>query len=355
MSSTRNMIPDETTFGAMAADKAEDEKFHSGWSEWIICNLVTGANSAALLQKMRQSGFSHGYATARLREYEQNHTVQAARNAVATQRKAADILDALSKLEHKSPLNKQVDAVRDLPAADFYREYFFKNRPVLLHGMTAGWKAVGLWTPEYFADRFGDCQVEVTTGRNADPDHEYNVAQHKRSMLMRDYVRLVVEGGKTNDYYLVAQNYLLNRPEFHELYGHVTGSDGYLDPAGMRGRVRVWFGPKGTITQLHHDPSPVLVAQLYGRKQIKLISPFHLSNVYSDGAWISPLDLDHLEYSRFPRMQNVDILEVTLAPGEALFVPIGWWHWVKALDVSISISLDNFVVPRAEIEMNWEL
>jgi hypothetical protein len=83
---------------------------------------------------MRQSGFSAAYAEARLREYDQNPTVKGARKAVAIQRKAADILDALSKLEHKSPFTKQVDAVQNLPAASFYRDYFFRNRPVVLRG-----------------------------------------------------------------------------------------------------------------------------------------------------------------------------------------------------------------------------
>ena len=331
----------------------EDQKFRSGWAEWMICNLVSGANPDDLLEAMRQSGFSEAYAAARLRQYEENRTIQATRAQLATQRKAADILDAFSKLERKSPYNKQVDVVGGLQAADFYREYFFRNRPVVVHGMTAGWKALGLWTPEYFADRFGDCQIEVTTGRNADPHHEYNFDQHRTQMPMRDYVRLVVEGGETNDYYLVAQNYLSNRPEFQELYGHITSLDGYLDPASLKGRLRVWFGPKGTISRLHHDNTPVLIAQIYGRKQIKLISPSHLSSVYSGGDWLSPLDLDHLDYSRFPRMRNVDVLEVVLSPGDLLFVPLGWWHWVKALDVSISISLDNFCVPRSEIAMEW--
>ncbi|HZS29171.1 MAG TPA: cupin-like domain-containing protein [Candidatus Angelobacter sp.] len=332
----------------------EDAKFHSGWSEWLISNLVVGSNLENILEVMRQSGFSDEYAEARLRESIQNSVVKAARDAVAVQRKAADILNALSKLEHKSPFSKQVDVVWNLPAADFYREYFFKNRPVLLQGVISKWKAVGLWTPEHFASRFGDCQVEVTTGRESDPRHEYNLDQHRRQMPMRDYVRLVVDGGETNDYYLVAQNYLLARPEFHELYDHITDVDGYLVASEMQGHVRVWFGPKGTITRLHHDAAPVLMAQIYGRKQVKLISPVHLSSVSSDGDWLSSLDLDHLDYFRFPKMQNVDVLEVTLAPGELLFVPLGWWHWVKALDVSISVSLDNFCVRRNEIEMDWK-
>jgi ribosomal protein L16 Arg81 hydroxylase len=331
----------------------EDKKFHSGRVEWVIANLILGAGFEDMLQAMIADGFSEAYASARLAEYEQNVTVMAARKAMAVQHKAADILESLGKLEHKSPFSKQVDVVRNLPAADFYRDYFFRNRPAVLKGLTSEWKAMQLWTPEYFASRFGDALVEVVTGRESDPEHEYNFDQHKTQVAMRDYIRMVVEGGETNDFYLIAQNYLLGRPEFQKLYGHITSLDGYLDDATMRGRVRVWIGPKGIITRLHHDAAPVMMAQVYGHKQVKLISPFHLSNVSSDGEWLCTLDLDHLDYTRFPKMRNVDILEVTLEPGDLLFIPLGWWHWVKGLDVTISLSLDNFQIARDEIELLW--
>lgn len=353
-SAEKQMLDQSLASESSSGIEAEDQRFHSGWVEWIISNLVAGADPGHLVQAMRKSGFSETFANARLRQYEQSRTIQAAHKVVAIQRKGADILDALARLEHRSPFGKKVEAVLDLTAADFYREYFFQNRPVLLRGLTANWKAMELWTPEYFANRFGDCEVEVTTGRNNDPAHEYNRAQHKTQIKMRDYVQMVVEGGETNDYYLVAQNYLLNRPEFRELHGHISMPDGYLDPSNMKGRVRAWFGPKGTISQLHHDPAPVLLAQIYGRKQVKLISPYHLASVSDDGDWLSPLDLDNPDFTKLPKMRNVDVLEVTLAPGELLFVPLAWWHWVKALDVSISLSLDNFYVAREEIELYWQ-
>lgn len=332
----------------------EDKKFHSGWMEWVIANLVLGSGFGDMLHVMKKAGFSEEYASARLDEYEQNYTVMAARKSLAGLRKAADVLDALGRLEHRSPFGKQVDVAHDLPAVDFYRDYFFRNRPVVLKGLTAEWKAMQLWTPEYFASRFGSVQVEVLTGRESDPQHEYNLDEHKTRLLMREYVRMVVEGGETNDYYLVAQNYLLSRPEFQELYGHITGMDGYLDMENITGRARIWFGPKSIITRMHHDAAPVMIAQVYGHKQVKLISPFHMNNVSPEGDWLSTLDLDHLDYDQSPRMRNVDILEVTLAPGDLLFIPLGWWHWVKGLDVTISLSIDNFQVEREEIEINWK-
>jgi ribosomal protein L16 Arg81 hydroxylase len=35
-----------------------------------------------------------------------------------------------------------------------------------------------------------------------------------------------------------------------------------------------------------------------------------------------------------------------LEPGEAIFIPVGWWHHVKSLEVSISVSFTNFVFPN---------
>jgi Cupin-like domain len=224
----------------------------------------------------------------------------------------------------------------------------------VLQGLAADWKAMQLWSPEYFASRFGDAEVEVVTGRENDPKHEYNLDERKKQMTMREYVRMVVEGGETNDFYLTAQNLMMARPEFQELYGHIDGLNGYLDANRLRGYVRVWFGPKGTVTRLHHDPTPVLLAQVYGHKQVKFISPMHLRNVSSDGAWLSKVDLENLDYSKYPAMQNVDILETTIGPGDLLFIPLAWWHWVKSLDVAISISLDSFQVKREEIEMHWK-
>ena len=36
------------------------------------------------------------------------------------------------------------------------------------------------------------------------------------------------------------------------------------------------------------------------------------------------------------------VINPTIGPGEAIFLPVGWWHHVEALDVSISMSFTNF-------------
>ena len=44
---------------------------------------------------------------------------------------------------------------------------------------------------------------------------------------------------------------------------------------------------------------------------------------------------------RYPAAEGLQVLEVTLAPGETLFLPLGWWHQVAALQASVSLSFSN--------------
>jgi len=114
--------------------------------------------------------------------------------------------------------------------------------------------------------------------------------------------------------------------------------------------VYLWLGPPSTVTPLHHDLMNIFMAQVAGRKRVKLISPDDIDLVYNHRGVYSLVDCGNPDFERFPRLREADILDVELAPGEVLFLPVGWWHYVRALDASITITFNNFRYPN---EFEW--
>ena len=57
---------------------------------------------------------------------------------------------------------------------------------------------------------------------------------------------------------------------------------------------------------------------------------------------ISDLEAVGLDPIRHPRLAELRFYDVQLAPGEILFVPVGWWHQVRSLDFSVTATFTNF-------------
>ena len=105
----------------------------------------------------------------------------------------------------------------------------------------------------------------------------------------------------------------------------------------------VFFSGKGTRTPLHHDLCHNFYAQVSGRKRFLLFSPdqrhlLHAPPRWQRSAWTSPVDVDAPDYLVHPLARHARPLEVVLKPGDALFLPGGYWHAVRSLDDSIAVA-----------------
>ncbi|PHH74349.1 hypothetical protein CDD80_3158 [Ophiocordyceps camponoti-rufipedis] len=120
-------------------------------------------------------------------------------------------------------------------------------------------------------------------------------------------------------------------------------------------QLNAWFGPAGTITPLHTDGYHNLLCQVVGAKYIRLYPPDATpfmrprgSELGVDMSNTSCIDLGVLEgWDRPPDdyhehdpslLQGVDYRECILQPGDTLLIPIGWWHYVRSLSISFSLS-----------------
>ena len=49
-----------------------------------------------------------------------------------------------------------------------------------------------------------------------------------------------------------------------------------------------------------------------------------------------------MHYLQKSLFKHVHIEEVILGPGDLLFLPVGWWHHVTSLDVTVTLTFTNF-------------
>lgn len=245
-----------------------------------------------------------------------------------------------------------VERVERPAPREFYRRYVRANRPVVITGVADRWRATGLWTPDYFRSHFADARVSFTAWESDAPTNDptdYYAHRKKRSTRLGTFIDLMRSG---EDY---SRNYVTQFPIFRalpQLREDVEPPDAYMNiprhyPPSVRRRLKkeptLWLGPARTVTPVHFDAAHNLLAQIHGRKRLLLVPPEHSRKLYYPAPELghvnySPVDVEAPDLGRFPLYEGVAPLEVLLGPGEILFIPVRWWHYVRALEPTISLN-----------------
>lgn len=204
-----------------------------------------------------------------------------------------------------------------------------ESTPVFLPGLARHFLSEG-WSPAYFASLYPDIKV-VAAVKLPEGGVPFKAPSdlHYREMEMREFLDLLASG---------ASCYLSQVPlhKFPGLLNQVRPSA--LGLSSIKA-VNVWIG-SATRSGLHFDYGDNMFAQLYGRKRVFLIDPKFSRFLYQfpDVPSKSRLDPEHPDLERFPRFANCEVIQCRLGPGDLLFIPRGWWHFVAAEDISVSVN-----------------
>ena len=238
---------------------------------------------------------------------------------------------------HHGPRVVPIERRDGLSVSEFRRRFMRRREPVVVRGCLDGTLALEEWTPQYFGSRYGSTQVRI-----ASPPRLTSSCGYTDSTL-GEYVASL-EAGQVGRKYLSQWRAFDRFPELEES----LPTPGYVQPRRKIMRS-IWIGPADTYIGFHVDNHTAfdgvgnIFTQVYGRKQITLVSPEHGHLMYrrereAGDHWHSQVDFETHDYRATPRFCDAVCLQAVLEPGDALYIPPYYWHTVRSLSTSVSAT-----------------
>lgn len=258
-----------------------------------------------------------------------------ANTKLLTNQNAINLMEVVQILPKKSLSCKLVGKRSALSLEGFMRDYFLSGSPVLLSDSMTHWPARTKWNDlNYLRKVAGYRTVPVEVGKN------YLCTDWKQEMLtFSEFLERIQSKSSAVPTYL-AQHPLFD--QIQELRNDIVIPD-YCFAGGTEMKsVNAWFGPAGTVTPLHHDPHHNILAQVVGKKYVRLYPASLSEELYPHSESMlknsSQVDLDNMDANEFPKIQDLEFLDCILEEGEMLYIPPKWWHYVRSLTTSLSVS-----------------
>lgn len=228
-----------------------------------------------------------------------------------------------------------VRVVDRLDVDELHLAHWLPHRPVVLRGGAAGWRSA-TWTWADLRARHAWSPLDVL-----ERSPRWWLEPRKvRRMAFGDFVDVVL-GPATDHLYADGRSLVLEQAGLFPLRADLGTLPGLVGD----GSPRAWVGPAGTVTPTHHDQSTAWQVVLLGRKRLHLASPLEPELAANAQGLFS---LDPTDPSPTPvRWHTVEV-----GAGDAIFVPVGWWHRVEALEPSFTVSMSGFRWPN---QFGWYL
>lgn len=241
---------------------------------------------------------------------------------------------------------KPIPEYQSLSAKQFFEEIVPLQRPIVIRDFASHWPLVKAAknTPQEFATYL----TRFYTGKKASillghPDIQgrffYNEDMTDLNYIKGDerldlFLGRLLELADRKIYPAVSiQNLLLS----DILPGLVDENKSEFFPDTV---PRLWVGNQASVCA-HYDGSDNVACVVAGRRRFILFSPDQVANLYPGslnftpaGAPVSLVNLHNPDFERYPRFKHAldNAYSAELLPGDAIFIPMLWWHHVDSLE-----------------------
>lgn len=235
---------------------------------------------------------------------------------------------------------KPVTTVDTIAPEVFKKDFYEPGIPVVIKDLSRAWPAYAKWNWDYFKQLVGDKRVPLYNNVKSDAYTPINTADDYKTF--GEYIDMISRGPAAWRIFLF--NIFDHAPQLTK--------DFTWPEHLMRGFVKkypmLFVGGATSITHMHFDidMSHILHTQFGGRKRV-LMFPFQEQHKLYRKPWevLSLADFSNyyvegkIDYEKFPALKLAEGIDLTLEPGDTLFMPAGYWHHMEYLDSGFAMSL----------------
>lgn len=218
---------------------------------------------------------------------------------------------------------------------DFIEGYVKPQKPVVIERLAEDWDAYKKWNLEYIKSVAGDKEVPLYDDRPVKHDEGFNEAH--ATMKMSEYVDLLRK--EPTDYRIFLYNLMKEVPSLSKDFEYPKIGLRLLKQIPM-----LFFGGEGSKVFMHHDIdwANILHFHFEGKKQCVLFAPTQSKNLYKVPYSLitrEDIDFDNPNYQKFPALKKARGFICELNHGDTLYMPEGYWHYMKYITPGFSMSL----------------
>lgn len=241
---------------------------------------------------------------------------------------------------------RNIDAVDQITERDFETNYLKPQKPLVIKGLTSHYPAGTKWTPEYLKSVCGEVKVDIFDSSAGDHSASAFTTPDLK-MKFKDYVDVIIKD-QASPLRMFLFNMFKCKPELRKDFPCPNLFCGIMGKVGF-----MFFGSKNTKVRVHQDMDMgnVLLTQFYGRKRVVLVAPEYSTLMYRlPFNTHSLIDIDNIDHYKYPGLHFVEASECILEPGDALFMPSGYWHYITYLDGGFAVSYRKMAL---SLKMKW--
>lgn len=228
-----------------------------------------------------------------------------------------------------------IPRVKHITKDTFINDYFKPQKPVVLEQAIEDWPAFNKWNLDYIKEVAGDITVPLYDDRPVQHKDGFNEPHAK--MKMAAYVDLLKK--EPTKYRIFLWNILKEVPALQKDYRFPD-----FGLKLLKGVPMMFFGGRDSYTFMHYDIDLANIFHFHfdGEKEVVLFPQSETEKLYKVPHSLithESIDFSNPDYDKWPALKKANGFKTTLSHGEVLYMPEGYWHYMKYNTPGFSMSL----------------